>query len=81
VHVCPLGAVIKKDTDPRNEVRLIHDLSFPRGLSANDGSDKASFPAIEYRHVAAVARRIEELAMQHPGQTIWILKGDVKSAF
>jgi hypothetical protein len=81
VHVSPLGAVTKKDTDPSVEVRLIHDLSFPRGRSTNEASVKSEFPPITYRHVVAIAQRIEACADQHPGHVICILKGDVKGAF
>ncbi|POM81650.1 Hypothetical protein PHPALM_347 [Phytophthora palmivora] len=42
VHISPLGTV---------EVRLIHDLSFPRGHSVNEASVKDHFPAVVYRHV------------------------------
>jgi hypothetical protein len=81
VHFSPFGAVPKKDADPRDEVRLIHDLSFPRGRSANSASVQTGFPVIEYRHVVAIALRIEACADHHPGRRIRILKGDVKSAF
>ncbi|KAG3128923.1 hypothetical protein PI124_g21273 [Phytophthora idaei] len=81
VHVSPLGAVEKKDTDPRGDVRLIHALSSPGCPSVNYASDKEYFPAIKYRHMAAIARRIVYLAKLHPGQVIRILKGDVKMAF
>ncbi|KAG2800372.1 hypothetical protein PC111_g19996 [Phytophthora cactorum] len=81
VHVSPLGAVENKDTNPRGDVRLIHALSSPGCPSVNYASDKEYFPAIKYRHVAAIARRIEYLAKLHPGQVSHILKGDVKTAF
>ncbi|EGZ23018.1 hypothetical protein PHYSODRAFT_324285 [Phytophthora sojae] len=80
-HVSPLGTVAKKDIDPSIEVRLIHDLSFPRGRSTNEASAKSEFPPIDYRHVVAIVRRIEACAARFPGRTIWILKGDVKGAF
>ena len=44
VRVSPLGAVEKKDTDPDIEVRLIHDLSFPRGESTNTATDRRCLP-------------------------------------
>ncbi|OWY92049.1 hypothetical protein PHMEG_00039102, partial [Phytophthora megakarya] len=81
VHFSPLGAVAKKDRDPRDEVRLIHDLSYPPGFSVNDASIKACFPPVEYRHVAAIARRIEVLSREKPGRAVYIMKGDVKAAF
>ncbi|ETN20459.1 hypothetical protein PPTG_03457 [Phytophthora nicotianae INRA-310] len=40
----PLGAVEKKDADPNEEVRVIHDLSFPRGDSVNDAFLVESVP-------------------------------------
>eukprot|EP00644_Phytophthora_capsici_P016889 jgi/Phyca11/125587/e_gw1.59.132.1 len=81
VQVSPFGAVPKKGIDPSVEVRLIHDLSFPRGDSTNDASDKSSFPNTHYTAVAAIARRIDECAARHPGVRICIAKGDVKGSF
>ncbi|OWZ12639.1 hypothetical protein PHMEG_00014165 [Phytophthora megakarya] len=80
-RMLPLGAVRKKDTNPSLEVHLIHDLSFPRGLSGNDVSDKAYFLITEYLHVTPIVRRIEVLANLFPGTTIYILNRDDKSAF
>ncbi|RLN91382.1 hypothetical protein BBJ28_00026666 [Nothophytophthora sp. Chile5] len=77
----PLGAVEKNGIDPSIEVRLIHDLSFPRGGSTNDMYDKSTAPNITYQHVTILARRIEELAESSPGQVICIMNGDVKGAF
>lgn len=81
MQVSPLGAVPKKDVDPRHEVRLIHDLSYPRDLSTSDASVKAGFPCVKCQHVAAIARRIEHCHALHPDTAVMILKGDVKSAF
>ncbi|RLN27402.1 hypothetical protein BBJ28_00024183, partial [Nothophytophthora sp. Chile5] len=81
VHVSPLGAVPKKGVNPHDEIRLIHDLSFPRGASTNDAAEKSLLPVIRYRHVAAVAERIEACFESDPSCTIHILKGDVKGAF
>ncbi|KAG1685320.1 hypothetical protein DVH05_008482 [Phytophthora capsici] len=47
IQVSPLGAVPKKDCDPNEDIRLIHDLSFPRGSSTNDVSMPNSSPEIE----------------------------------
>ncbi|EGZ27638.1 hypothetical protein PHYSODRAFT_476727 [Phytophthora sojae] len=81
IRISPLDAVPKANTDPQLETRLIHDLSYPIGNSTNDASDKSSFPEVRYRHVAAVARRIEECYAQNPMITIYVMKGDVKGAF
>ncbi|ETN03639.1 hypothetical protein PPTG_23763 [Phytophthora nicotianae INRA-310] len=77
----PFGAVEKKDIDPQVEVRPIHDLSFPEASSTNDYFDSDSAPDIAYTSVTVLARRIEVLALAHPGIVIKMLKGDVKSAF
>ncbi|OWZ17947.1 hypothetical protein PHMEG_0008033 [Phytophthora megakarya] len=81
IHCSPFGAVPKKDIDPQDEVRPIHDLSYPANHSTNAYLDKEYLPAIDFTSVVAIARRIEELAQTYPGVTIKILKGDVKSAF
>ena len=81
VHVSPLGAVEKKDIDPATEVRLIHDLSFPRGKSTNTATDRATMPNVHYRCVATIARRIDDCKRRFPGHDIKMKKGDVKGAF
>ncbi|OWZ09219.1 hypothetical protein PHMEG_00018116 [Phytophthora megakarya] len=81
VLVSPFRAVPKKDVGPSIEVRLIHDLSFPKGRSTNDASDKTSFPNAKYTAVAAVVRRIGECARRHPGVRICIAKGGVNGVF
>ncbi|OWZ17035.1 LOW QUALITY PROTEIN: hypothetical protein PHMEG_0009084 [Phytophthora megakarya] len=78
IQASHLGAVPKKDVEPRAEVRLVHDLSFPKGAATNDACDKASFPSATYQSVAAIARRIDDCARRHPGVRIVLLKGDVK---
>lgn len=67
--------------DPRDEVRLIHDLSDPKGGSVNDATDRSTLPTIVYIPVAAVARRVETLYAERPDLDIEIMKGDVKGAF
>ncbi|POM64804.1 Hypothetical protein PHPALM_19633 [Phytophthora palmivora] len=54
----PLGAGEKKDVDPSDEVRLIHDLSFPKGDAVNDAFQVDSVPKLRFKSVAAIARRI-----------------------
>lgn len=81
IHFSPLGAVPKKDMDPSIEVRLIHDLAYPRGKSANDASNSTSFPGTQFKSVATIARRIDECTAAHPGVLVCIMKGDVKSSF
>ncbi|KAE8970095.1 hypothetical protein PR001_g27307, partial [Phytophthora rubi] len=81
VQCSPFGAVEKKGVDPQQEVRPIHDLSFPESTSTNDFFDATCAPDSNYISVAALARRIEWLATTNPSVGIRILKGDVKSAF
>ncbi|EGZ19607.1 hypothetical protein PHYSODRAFT_489443, partial [Phytophthora sojae] len=81
VQCSPFGAVEKSDADPLIEVRLIHDLSFPKGASTNDLLDKSCLPEVEYTYVTVLAARIEFLAHAHPCCTIKLLKGDVKGAY
>lgn len=47
----------------------------------NDSTIKSSLPKLMYKHVAAVARRIEECHRRFPMEIIKMLKGDVKSIF
>ncbi|ETI37380.1 hypothetical protein F443_16620 [Phytophthora nicotianae P1569] len=81
IQVSPLGAVPKKYCDPKEDIRLIHDLSFLRGSSTNDLSTPNSSPEIEFKHVSAVARRILACCTKYTGAVVKIMKGDVKSAF
>ncbi|KAG2772567.1 hypothetical protein PC116_g14432 [Phytophthora cactorum] len=43
-QISPLGEVEKKDCDPEQEVRLIHDLSCPQGRSTNAASKTEDAP-------------------------------------
>ncbi|OWZ06621.1 hypothetical protein PHMEG_00021103 [Phytophthora megakarya] len=55
--VCsPLGAVEKKDVDPAEEVRTIHDLSYPKNDSVNVAFVTDSVPKVRYKSVIVVAR-------------------------
>lgn len=81
VQISPFGAVEKKGVDPAVEVRLIHDLSYPKGGSVNDATDRSDLPAIQYAHVATIARRIDELASDTDDVETMIMTGDVKGAF
>lgn len=81
IQVSPFGAVEKKDVDPLVEIRLIHDLSYPKLKSTNDLTDRASLPAIVYVPVACIAQRIEALRCRHPELRVVVMKGDVKGAF
>lgn len=80
MHVSPFGAISKGDP-VTGAIRLIHDLSFPRGASANDATDKLSLPPLHYEHVAALAHRIDALRVRFPVSPILMLKGDVNGAF
>ncbi|OWZ06290.1 LOW QUALITY PROTEIN: hypothetical protein PHMEG_00021475 [Phytophthora megakarya] len=80
--VCsPLGAVEKKGVNPAEEVRTIHDLSFPKRSSVNDVFIAASVPKVRYESVKIIAVRIEYLATNGHAGRIRMLKGDVKGAF
>ncbi|KAE9016061.1 hypothetical protein PR003_g8694 [Phytophthora rubi] len=78
IQISPLGAVTKKDCDPEEDIRLIHDR---RGTSTNDMSKTELSPDIEYKHIAAIARRIIACRTAHKGVLVNIMKGDVKGAF
>ncbi|OWZ16826.1 hypothetical protein PHMEG_0009326 [Phytophthora megakarya] len=80
--VCsPLGAVEKKDVNPADEIRLIHDLSFPPGESTNSCCDKTCAPAIHNMYVDVIADRVVGLLYLYPTFVIKVLKRDVKTAF
>ncbi|OWZ16905.1 LOW QUALITY PROTEIN: hypothetical protein PHMEG_0009238 [Phytophthora megakarya] len=81
LQLSPLGTVEKKNCDPDEEVRVIHDLSFPRGKSTNDISDGASPPEIECENVATIAQRIERCHARFRGVLVKPLKRDVEVAF
>ncbi|OWZ03855.1 LOW QUALITY PROTEIN: hypothetical protein PHMEG_00024344 [Phytophthora megakarya] len=73
--VCSLlGVVEKKGTDPSEEVRTIHGLSFPKDCSVNDAFATESVPKVRYESVSNC------VDAGHIGR-IRILKGDVKGAF
>ncbi|ETP51848.1 hypothetical protein F442_03071 [Phytophthora nicotianae P10297] len=77
----PFGCVPKKDFNPTECARLIHDLSYPEDSSINHCSTQSKLPDLNYESVRRIARRIEELAERHPTLKIKLLKGDVKTAF
>ncbi|ETK93900.1 hypothetical protein L915_02976 [Phytophthora nicotianae] len=77
----PFGCVPKKDVNPTECARLIHDLSYPEDSSINHCSTQSKLPDLNYESVRRIARRIEELAERHPTLKIKLLKGDVKTAF
>ena len=71
-RVSPLGVVPKKSP---GEYRLIHHLSFSRGVSVNDGiSTEDSF--VQYARVDDAVTMIKQLR-----QGCFLAKTDVKSAF
>ena len=81
VHISPFGAIAKGDGSDPNDIRLIHDLSFPPLHNVNISTEPDSIPAIRYTHVAAIAKRIEDVHRAHPGIQVGMLKGDVSGAF
>lgn len=81
IQCSPFGAAEKKGVAPHDEVRPIHDLSYPDSASTNTFFNIECLPEIEFICVVAIVRRIETLARTHPGIVVKMLKGDVKSAF
>ncbi|OWZ07944.1 hypothetical protein PHMEG_00019592 [Phytophthora megakarya] len=77
----PFGCVPKKDVNPKEAARLIHDLSYPKNASINNCSTQSELPVLNYDSVRLIARRIEELVVRYPRLKVKILKGDVKTAF
>ena len=70
-HCSPLGATPKPD----GSIRLILDLSQPRGLSVNEGIDKAEF-SVRYSRFDDAVALVEALK---PGA--FMAKADIKHAF
>ncbi|KAE9108585.1 hypothetical protein PF010_g11849 [Phytophthora fragariae] len=75
VLIRPLRAVQKENVSAEIEVLVIHDLSFNNGSANNNFSLHGRLPSIEYRQVAAVARKFEECHCRYSSTTICILKG------
>ncbi|OWZ10571.1 LOW QUALITY PROTEIN: hypothetical protein PHMEG_00016564 [Phytophthora megakarya] len=61
--------------------RVIHDLSFPDGLSVNDLTDTASICTPEFQHCDAIATEILQPQEQYPDAEILLQAGDVNAAF
>ena len=72
---------VKTTVSSWNSASTLHDLSYPRGDSTNDATDRSGLPQVTYSHVASVAKRIKECANRHKGRRVGILTGDVKGAF
>lgn len=86
IRSSPFGAVEKSGIDPALEIRLIHDLSYPHGISTNDLTESGSLPVILYKHVSAIAERIEAehayiIQRGLHNTCVLLLKGDVRGAF
>lgn len=81
LHYSPFGCVVKKNCDIQTEARVIHDLSFPTGLSTNAASSPHDIPPLTYCPIHTLASRIEEIFSMNPHASIKMKKGDVKSAF
>lgn len=71
-HVSPIGLVEKKEP---NSYRLIHHLSFPKGLSINDAIPR-ELSSIQYESIQNAIQSI--LAC---GDSCFLAKADLKSAF
>ncbi|XP_032231780.2 uncharacterized protein LOC116614660 [Nematostella vectensis] len=71
-RVSPLGVVPKKTP---GEFRLIHHLSFPKGISINDGIMPAN-TSVRYATIEDAIRFI-----RHNGTSCYLAKTDIKNAF
>ena len=71
LHCSPLGAAPKKD----GSVRLVLDLSSPRGCSINEGISKEEF-SVEYSSFDEAVRLVQSLG---PGASM--AKSDIRHAF
>lgn len=71
-HISPIGVVPKKEA---GKFRLIHDLSFPKGCSVNDGIPN-DIKSVSYEPLDLA---IAYIMSQGPGVTV--SKVDIKSAF
>ncbi|KAM4622292.1 uncharacterized protein O3C94_020114 [Discoglossus pictus] len=72
LRISPLGLVPKKEP---GSFRLIHHLSYPRGLSVNDGIDK-ELSSVSYASVKQAVQLV-----RRAGKGAWLAKVDIKSAF
>ena len=81
VQTCPYAAVEKKDKDPLEEMRLIHDFSYPPGGSVNDCLHKEDIPAISFFPMQYIAQRILYLKEKFPGYNLVMMLVDVNEAF
>ena len=68
----PLGLVPKKVP---GEFRVIHHLSYPYGMSVNDGIDK-QFATVQYSNISQAIKHILDI-----GRYCYLAKSDIQSAF
>ncbi len=68
----PLGAVPKRNSD---KIRVIDDLSWPLGLSCNDGIDPYEY-SLSYLKFDDIIRKIQSFE-----KPCWLGKQDLKAAF
>ena len=71
LHISPIGAAIKED----GSVRIILDLSSPRGHAVNDFIDKEDFP-VKYTQFDEATDKIVDM-----GPYTFLAKLDIKNAF
>ena len=71
-RISPLGVVPKKVP---GEFRLIHHLSYPKGLSVNDGISP-EYSSVTYANIEDAIRCIK-----HAGNSCFLAKTDITSAF
>ena len=81
VRLSPFGVVDKAGADPAQSGRLIHDLSYPEGLSINDCTDQASIIRPDYLACHAVASQLVAVKASNPPERVELQAGDVASAF
>ena len=72
LHISPIGLQPKKNL---GEFRLIHHLSYPRGLSVNDGI-LPELKSVSYQSIDDAVSAIKWM-----GQGCYMAKTDIKSAF
>ncbi|ETI51443.1 hypothetical protein F443_05192 [Phytophthora nicotianae P1569] len=61
LQLSTFGCVPMPGVDPHLGARVIHDLSYPCGVSVNDLSDPNNLPPLPFEAVGDLARRIERI--------------------
>ena len=75
--ISPLLCVLKRDSD---ELRVVHDLSFPEGFSVNDGIAKDSYLNEPFRlHLPGIDRLVDFVNKE--GRGCHLFKKDLSRAY